>query len=134
MFIAAVGGAIVVVGGAAIAHNDWDEYSKHSKYKEYGDSSMRSQISNKESSIRSLEADIESYRGKIESEFNSRITALKNDAGYDSLGLPYNEILNGIKNDMKKELEIGIEEEKKQLEGINNIIARINELEMQATR
>ncbi len=135
MFIAAVGGAVVVVGGAAIAsHDDYSDHSRHSKYSEYGDSYLRSQISDMESRIERQKADIDSYRGKIESAFNSRIQELKCEADYESLSLTYDKILNGIKNDMKKELEIGIEKEKRQLEEINNIIARINKQEMQASR
>ena len=133
MFIAAVGGAVVVVGGAAL-HDNYSRYSKHSKHSEYGDSYLRSQISDMENRVERQKADIDNYRVKIESAFNSRIQELKCEADYDSLGLAYDKILNGIKNDMKKELEKGIEKEKRQLEEINNIIARINEQEMQASR
>ena len=129
MFVAGV----VVVGGIIVAHDKYsDDYysdhSRHSRYDEYGDSQLRNEISNLENRVRSKETEVQKSNN-----FNSQISALKKEKSYTSLGtVGVDNLIFKIKDEMKRELETEIKDSQRELEEINKMISKINELELQA--
>ena len=126
----------VVVGGAIVHgnHSDYSCHSRHSNYREYGDSALRNQISNKENEVRSKDSDVENLRRRMNDNFNSRINELKREKNYSALNSPPADIVHYVKNEMRTELDSEISQDKQELEAIDKMIARINEIELQAKR
>ena len=126
----------VVVGGAIVHgnHSDYSCHSRHSNYREYGDSALRNQISNKENEVRSKDSDVENLRRRMNDNFNSRINDLKREKNYSALNSPPSDIVHYVKNEMRSELDSEISHDKQELEAIDKMIARINEIELQAKR
>lgn len=128
MFIAAAGGAIVV---GAIAYDDHSNHSNHSKHNQYGDAALVQQINYQQSLVDEKEEEIDDYRQEMQEELNERIYELQQETGYDSLDIDdYEELLDAVKREMKEELKASIAAEKAELERIDQMIARINEIEM----
>lgn len=138
MFIAGA----VVVGGIIIAyddhskHSDYDDYSDHSNYSahsRYGDSSVVSEINSLESDIDDKEYDLDRMREEMEDRFRERVEELQGERYYDSLddAEPWN-VVDNVQEEMREELEQEISAETAQLAQIDEMIARINELELQA--
>ena len=134
-FIAGVIG-VVVVGAAA--HGNHSDYSchrdHHRNYHEYGDSELRNQISNKENQVRSKDSDVENLRLRMNDNFNSRINELKREKNYSALNYSPADIVYYVKDEMRTELNSEISHDKQELEAIDKMIARINEIELQAKR
>ena len=126
----------VVVGGAIVHgnHSDYSCHSRHSNYREYGDSALRNQISNKENEVRSKDSDVENLRRRMNDNFNSRINDLKREKNYSALNSPPSDIVYHVKNEMRSELDSEISHDKQELEAIDKMIARINEIELQVKR
>lgn len=134
IIIAAAGGALIW----RMSHGDYSDHSNHSNHREYGDAALRNQISNKETDIRRKESDVESLRQRMNENFNSRINNLKREGNYPTFysandSLP-SKIVDSVKNDMRRELDEEIARDKQELEAIDKMIARINELELQAKK
>jgi len=133
MFIAGA----VVVGGIIVAYDDHSKYSRYDDYSDayskYGDSQLRNEIDNLENRVRNKEAEIQNLRKRMSDNYNSQISSLKQEKNYDSFrtGTAYN-IVSRIKDEMKQELESEIQSSQNELEEINKMIAKINELELQA--
>ena len=127
----------VVVTGAIVHgnHSDYSCHSRHSNYREYGDSALRNQISNKESEVNHKASDVESLRQRMNDDFNSRVNELKREKNYSGLNyfLP-DEIISDVKRDMQHELDNEIAQEKQALEAIDNMIAKINQITLESTR
>ena len=135
--MAIVFGVVGVVVGGAIVHGNHSDYSchtRHSNYREYGDSALRNQISNKENEVRSKDSDVENLRRRMNDNFNSRINDLKREKNYSGLDSPPSQLVNSVKNEMRSELDSEISHDKQELEAIDKMIARINEIELQAKR
>lgn len=126
----------VVVGGAIVHgnHSDYSCHSRHSNYREYGDSALRNQISNKENEVNRKASDVENLRQRMNSNFNSRVNELKREKNYSGLSYSPDEIISDVKRDMQRELDKEISRDKQELAEIDKIIARINELELQAKK
>lgn len=126
----------VVVGGAIVHgnHSDYSCHSRHSNYREYGDSALRNQISNKENEVNRKAADVENLRQRMNSDFNSRVNKLKREKNYSGLSYSPDEIISDVKRDMQRELDKEISRDKQELAEIDKTIARINELELQSKR
>lgn len=126
----------VVVGGAIVHgnHSDYSCHSRHSNYREYGDSALRSQISNKEGEVNRKASDVESLRQRMNNDFNSRINELKREKNYSALEAPPTQLVSSVKNEMRSELDNEIAQDKQELAEIDKMIARINEMELQAKR
>lgn len=126
----------VVVGGAIVHgnHSDYSCHSRHSNYREYGDSALRNQISNKENEVNRKAADVENLRQRMNSDFNSRVNELKREKNYSGLSYSPDEIISDVKRDMQRELDNEISRDKQELAEIDKTIARINELELQSKR
>lgn len=124
----------VVVGGAIVHgnHSDYSCHSRHSNYREYGDSALRNQISNKENEVNRKASDVENLRQRMNSDFNSRVNELKREKNYSGLSYSPDEIISDVKRDMQRELDNEISRDKQELAEIDKMIARINELELQA--
>ncbi len=132
MFIAGA----VVVGGIIVAHDDhsrYSDHSRHSRYNEYGDSQLRNEINNLQNSVNNKESEIGNLRRRMNDNFNSQISALKQEKNYSALSGDADNILANVKSEMKREIETAIQEDQRELENINKMIAKINELELQAT-
>ena len=127
---------VAVVGAAA--HGNHSDYSchrdHHRNYHEYGDSELRNQISNKENQVRSKDSDVENLRRRMNDNFNSRINELKREKNYSALNSPPSDIVYRVKDEMRTELNSEISHDKQELEAIDKMIARINEIELQAKR
>lgn len=122
-----VGGALV---GIAVIWDDHSNHRNHNRYREYGDSELRNQISNMESRVGSKEADIQRLKNEMEEDYRNRINQLKNEKNYS--GLNNSDVLSAVKTDMKRELENEISRDRQELSEIDKMISRINELELQA--
>ena len=126
-----IGGAVVYVGG----HDDYSDYhSRHSNHRKYGDAELRNQISRKENSVSNKESDVESLRWQMNENFNSRINELKREKNYSGLNSDPSNIIYSVKADMRRELDAEISRDKQELESIDKMIARINEIALQSTR
>lgn len=133
--IAALGGGVIVYRIAHDNHSDYSDYhSRHSNYREYGDSALRNQIGSKENEIRNKESSVESLRQNMNNNFNSRINELKREKAYSGLNYSPDSMIADVKNDMRRELDEEISRDKQELAEIDKMIARINELELQAKR
>lgn len=133
-FIVGVIGVAAVGAAAHGNHSDYSCHSRHSNYREYGDSALRNQISNKESEVNRKATDVETLRRQMENNFSERINQLKREKNYSGLNYSADSMINEVKNDMREELNSEISHDKQELEMIDKMIARINELELQAKR
>ena len=139
--MAFIAGAVALGGVYAVGHDRHSNYSdyysdhyNHSNHQQYGDSARRSQISNKESEVNRKASDVESLRQRMNSDFNSRINELKREKNYSGLDSAPSTIIDTVKYNMQLELDNEISQEKQELEAIDKMIARINEIELQAKR
>ena len=135
MFIAAAGGGALVWRISHDNYSDYSDYSDHSrysKYTEYGDSTLRNDISKMEDDIRRKESDVEILRQRMISNFDSLVNELKRKKNYPGLDSSASEIIRKVKDDMQRELDNEIAKDKQELAEIDKMIARINELELQA--
>lgn len=137
MFIAAAGGAAIV---GIIAYDDHSRYSEYSRHNQYGDAALVQQINNEQNRLRQKDAEIDNFQERIDREFAYQIAKLRNEADYSALrdnysydyNYDYDQILENIKREMKAEVEAEIQTEKAELDNINKMIQRINELELEA--
>ena len=127
MFVAAVGGVVGVVVIGAVNHSD---YSDHYNYSEYGDSSELDEIKKLEDEVNKKEKGIEAYKRDAEEKYQARLNELKQEETYASLDAAKANILEDVKKEMQAEVAAEIQDEKQQLEYIDQMIARINEIEL----
>lgn len=127
MFVAAVGGVVGVVVIGAVNHSD---YSDHYNYSEYGDSSELDEIKKLEDEVNKKEKGIEAYKRDAKEEYQARLNELKQEETYASLDAAKANILEDVKKEMQAEVAAEIQDEKQQLEYIDQMIARINEIEL----
>lgn len=125
----------VVIGGVIIGgHDNHSRYSDHSRHREYGDSSLCNEISRKENEVNRKGTDVENLRRQMENDFNSRINGLRREKNYSGLDSAPSDIVRSVKADMRSELDAEISRDRQELVEIDKMIARINELELQAKR
>ena len=127
----------VIIGGAAIyagGHDDYSRYREYTRHNKYGDAELRNQISRKENSVSNKESDVESLRWQMNENFNSRINELKREKNYSGLNSSPSNIIYSVKADMRRELDAEISRDKQELESIDKMITRINEIEVQVKR
>lgn len=127
MFVAAVGGVVGVVVVGAVNHSD---YSDHYNYSEYGDSSELDEIKKLEDEVNKKEKGIEAYKRDAKEKYQARLNELKQEETYASLDAAKANILEDVKKEMQAEVAAEIQDEKQQLEYIDQMIARINEIEL----
>ena len=127
MFVAAVGGVVGVVVIGAVNHSD---YSDHYNYSEYGDSSELDEIKKLEDEVNKKEKGIEAYKRDAKEKYQARLNELKQEETYASLDAAKANILEDVKKEMQAEVAAEIQDEKQQLEYIDQMIARINEIEL----
>ena len=126
-----VGGAVVV--GAAV-HGNHSRHSEYDRHSRYGDSEVLNEISRKENAINSKASNVESLRQQMYNNFNQRIAQLKQEKNYSGLDAEHSDIVRSVKANMRQELDNEISRDKQELAEIDKMIARINELELQAKR
>lgn len=127
MFVAAVGGVVGVVVIGAVNHSD---YSDHYNYSEYGDSSELDEIKKLEDEVNKKEKGIEAYKRDAKEKYQARLNELKQEETYAPLDAAKANILEDVKKEMQAEVAAEIQGEKQQLEYIDQMIARINEIEL----
>ena len=127
MFVAAAGGVVGVVVIGAVNHSD---YSDHYNYSEYGDSSELDEIKKLEDEVNKKEKGIEAYKRDAKEKYQARLNELKQEETYASLDAAKANILEDVKKEMQAEVAAEIQDEKQQLEYIDQMIARINEIEL----
>ena len=127
MFVAAVGGVVGVVVIGAVNHSD---YSDHYNYSEYGDSIELDEIKKLEDEVNKKEKGIEAYKRDAKEKYQARLNELKQEETYASLDAAKANILEDVKKEMQAEVAAEIQDEKQQLEYIDQMIARINEIEL----
>ena len=135
-FIAAAGGGVLVW---RISHDNYSDYSdyhsRHSNYREYGDSALVRAIENKKNEIDAKEQEVDRLQEQMEENFKARLDKLKAERNYSSFGYSDDEtIIDNIKEEMIEELNSEISHDKQELAAIDKMIARINEIELQAKR
>lgn len=137
-FIAAAGGVIVW----RATHDNYSDYSdrysdhyNHSNHRQYGDSALVNAIENKKNQIDAKEDEVDNLREKMEENFQARVEQLKREKDYSSFNYSDAEdIIENVKEEMREELDEEISQDKQELEAIDKMIARINEIELQAKR
>ena len=135
MFIAAAGGGAIIWRASHDNYSDYySDHYNHSNHRQYGDSEIRNRISNKENDIRRKDSDVESLRRRMNEDFNQRVNELKLEKNYSGLNSAPSDVIRAVKDNMKNELDEEISQERQELEAIDKMIARINELELQAKR
>ena len=140
MFVAV--GAVGVVGVVAAAnhsdysYSDYSDYSRHSQHSQYGDSYLVNQINAMQSKVSRQENEVSYYRNQVKEKFAARLADLRRKENYSALNsvenLSPNALLSNIKQEMQREIEENIQRERNELERIDKMIDRINELEMKA--
>lgn len=131
MFVAGVVGVVVV---GAIAHDDHSNYGDHYNHSEYGDATMVEEIKRFKEQVDKKKKDIDEYKAEINRRYQEQLEELKREYPYDGLSQDTKNILNEVKKEMQAELEDEIKEEKNKLERINQMITRINEIELMETQ
>ena len=139
--MAFIAGAVVIGGVYAVGHDRYsdnyysDYHSRHSNYREYGDSALVSAIENKKNEIDAKEQEVDRLQEQMEENFKARLDKLKAERNYSSFGYSDDEtIIDNIKEEMIEEIDSEISQEKQELAAIDKMIARINEIELQAKR
>lgn len=133
-FVAAAGGVIVwrVAHGNHSRYSDWRDHSNH---RQYGDFALVNAIENKNKEIEAKEEEVDRLREKMEKNFQARVNKLKAERNYSSFNYSdADDIIDNVKEEMRDELNDEIAQDKRELEAIDKMIARINELELQAKR
>lgn len=138
MFVAGVIGGAVVVGAASHGnHSNYSDYSchsRHSQYREYSDSELVRQINDMQDSVNRQETDLNTFRTQMKEKASRRLVELKKEGAYPALSSAsenIGDLAEAVKRDMKRELEEGIKEEQAELAAIDQMIARINEIDLQ---
>lgn len=115
-------------------------YSDHSRYSEYSNSHLErayDRASNKRvakgNEIKALKNQIQENYNSVNRHYEENLSQLRGEKNYPALSnsSPEN-ILNAVKADMQRELQEEIAREESELAEIDKMLARINELEMQA--
>ena len=127
-----VGGAVV---GIVVAYDDHSNHSNHSNYTRYNDAELVNRIKQLQSQINSRQSDIDRSRNQLQAEYRERINRLKSLKNYPALTRysAYN-VLDFIQSDMEAEINNGIRQEQSELAALDRMIAKINELELDAGR
>ena len=96
---------------------------------------MVNAIQNKKDEIDAKEDEVDRLREKMEENFQARVEKLKAERNYSSFNYSDAEdIIDNVKEEMREELDDEIAQDKKELEAIDKMIARINEIALQSTR
>ena len=129
--IAAAGGALVW----RVSHGNYSDWRDHRNHRQYGDAALVKAIENKKNEIDAKEDEVDRLREKMEENFQTRVNQLKKERNYSSFNYSDAEdIIDNVKEEMRDELDEEIAKDKQELEAIDKMIARINELELQAKR
>ncbi len=137
--VGAFGGGVIVYRASHDNYSDYsDRYSdhyNHSNHRQYGDSALVNAIDKKKNEIDAKEDEVDRLREKMEENFQARVNKLKAEQNYSSFNYSDAEdIIDNVKEEMRDELDDEIARDKQELEAIDKMIARINELELQAKR
>lgn len=135
-FVVGVVGVAVI---GIISHDKHSRYSesycRHSRHNKYGDAALVKEIEDKKNEIDAKEEEVDRLREKMEENFQTRVNQLKKERNYSSFNYSDAEdIIDNVKEEMRDELDDEIAKDKRELEAIDKMIARINELELQAKR
>ncbi len=133
MFIAA--GALV---GIVVAYDDYSDHRKHSNHSNhsrYGDAEVVNRINDMQRRVNSQEAEVNRTRNWMQMNYREQIDQLKREKNYPALsGASMYNVVSSVKANMEQELENSIAQKRRELADIDRMIARINEIELQAKR
>ena len=91
---------------------------------------IRDEIKKLEDEVNKKEKGIEAYKRDAKEKYQARLNELKQEETYASLDAAKANILEDVKKEMQAEVAAEIQDEKQQLEYIDQMIARINEIEL----
>ena len=81
------------------------------------------------------EIKLEKFQRQMDEDFSARVNQLKREKNYWAFNYSsYASLLANLKEEMRRELDAELRQEKQELAAIDNMIARINEIELQAQR
>lgn len=124
MFVAAVGGALI--GGIIAAH---DNHSNHHDHSRYSDASLKLQIQEAEERARKKEREMDSLRREVARQYENAVDTLR---AHDLLSAESDDLddaemrLDALEAELKKEIKKDLDE----LDGIDQTIRRINEIQL----
>ena len=117
-------------------------YSDHSKYSEYSDEHMYRKwdqivlpMNAKIDECNAIRQRIDKNYNDVKRHYEENINQLKREKNYSALySASPEQMIEAVKADMRRELNSEISHDKQELEAIDKMIARINEIELQAKR
>lgn len=138
MFVAIVGVGII---GAA-AHGDYSDHSNHSDYhdhREYNDAALVAQINAKVEEYNNINRRMNDLCEHLDQEFRDRIEEITEDhylialsnASWDN---KFSDLFEKVRNEIIEDMDSELAAENSQLEQIDNMIKRINEIAFQETK
>lgn len=134
-FVVGVVGVAIIGAVSHDNHSRYSDWRDHSNHRQYGDAALVNAIENKKNEIDAKEDEVDRLREKMEENFQRRVNKLKAERNYSSFNYSDAEdIIENVKEEMRDELDDEIAQDKRELEAIDKMIARINELELQAKR
>lgn len=134
-FVAGIVGVAVIGAVAHGNHSDYSCHSRHSNHRQYGDAALVNAINSKKNEIDAKEAEVDNLQERMERNFQERVDRLKAEKNYSSFKYSDAEdIIENVKEEMREELDDEISRDKQELVEVDKMIARINELELQAKR
>ena len=136
MFIAAAGGVVVI---AAAYSDTWAEYNDSEMRdkiarKQSDIEDKQQQVDNKKSDVEDKEWKVDDLRNRMYDDFNARVRELGREKNYSGLNSGAYSMVEDVKEDMRREIDKEVQNKQKQLDKINNIIAKINEIELQSKK
>lgn len=137
MFIA---GAVVV--GGAIIMGGHDDHSRHSRYSEYGDADVICHIEEQEAGVRRAEEKLEDIRETAQQSFlengietavqlKKYLPAEQADMDVDEIGKNPQVYKREIISLLHTQLEMEQKQDEEKLKSVNDIIERINAIQLQ---
>lgn len=120
-----IGVATATILGSILCHED---YSDHSDYSEYSDADMVSEITKAERKRNNLKCKLKQAESDLREKYSIELRKLKEKYGED---LPDGEIdkielISKMRNDLQKD----IDNAQGQINDINEIIKKINEIQL----
>ncbi len=136
MFVAGIVGGVVV---GIVSHSDYSDYRDHSQY---GDANLVSEIKAKEAQIERFKKEVNTLQKNVNSQIEEVIINLQHDETANELikSVPKYKLEEwakspttmerNIKELLTKKINSDIEEDKKNIKQIDEMILKINQLQL----
>ena len=129
---ALVGGAVVI----AAAHGDYSDHDNYGDHRQYGDAQVREQVESKKRALDNFSVG----DSGINDRFVDGIRDIQQNQNYSVLDNALNnpgkyandqrQFYSEINEDMKKQIEAGIAEDQAELEQLDAMINKINQIQL----